>query len=117
MKTNEEIIRACYDAYVSKDRGAIEALLADDFTFTSPLDDCISRSQYFERCWPNSEHIDAFSIKKLFVQGDEAFVQYEMHSKGNPPCRNTEFFTLRGGKITHVDVYFGSETGDSARKE
>jgi hypothetical protein len=32
------IARACYRAYVDKDRPAIEALIAEDFHFTSPLD-------------------------------------------------------------------------------
>src|SRR5689334_22949632 len=96
------IIRACYAAYETKDRAAIEKLLADDFTFSSPIDDNISRERYFERCWPNSEHIESFNIERLFVQGDEAFVQYEVKTTGKPPFRNTEFFTLRDGQITHV---------------
>src|SRR5262245_60274246 len=50
------IVRACFTAYERKDRALIELLLAPDFTFSSPLDDCISRERYFERCWPNSEH-------------------------------------------------------------
>jgi hypothetical protein len=33
-----DVARASYLAYVSKDRAAIEALIADDFHFTSPLD-------------------------------------------------------------------------------
>ena len=114
MKTNEEIIRACFAAYESKDRSTIEAIIAEDFTFSSPLDDRINREQYFERCWPNSEHLEHFEIQKLFVTGDEAFVQYEAHPKGKPPFRNTEFFTLRNGQITHVDVYFGRETSEAA---
>ena len=32
------IARAAYAAYVAKDRAAIEALIADEFHFTSPLD-------------------------------------------------------------------------------
>jgi PhnB protein len=117
MKTNEQIIRACFSAYEAKDRAAIEDLLAEDFTFTSPLDDCISRERYFERCWPNSEHIESFRIEKLFAQGGEAFVQYQLKTTGKPPFRNTEFFTLRDGKVTHVDVYFGSETGEAAAQD
>jgi ketosteroid isomerase-like protein len=70
-----DIVRACFTAYEEKDRAAIEALIAPDFTFTSPLDDHIDRDHYFERCWPNSEHLDSFEIEKLFVQGDEAYVQ------------------------------------------
>jgi ketosteroid isomerase-like protein len=113
------IVRACYTAYERKDRALLESLLAPDFTFSSPLDDNISREVYFQRCWPNSEHLKSFEIEKLFVEGDEAFVQYHAHpSNGGPTFRNTEFFTLRDGLITHVDVYFGSETGtDAAREE
>ena len=44
------IARSAYDAYVSKDRATIEALLADDFNFTSPLDNRIGRATYFARC-------------------------------------------------------------------
>jgi PhnB protein len=112
------VVRGCFTAYEQKDRALIESLLAPDFTFSSPLDDNISRERYFERCWPNSEHLETFEIEKLFVEGDEAFVQYVAHPTGaSAPFRNTEFFTLRGGLVTHVDVYFGSETGTDAAQE
>ena len=32
------VVRACLKAYVDKDRNAIEALIAGDYHFTSPLD-------------------------------------------------------------------------------
>ena len=38
------IARACLQAYVDKDRSAIEALLDDDFHFTSPLDNALDRA-------------------------------------------------------------------------
>jgi uncharacterized protein (TIGR02246 family) len=110
MNTTEDLIRACFRAYEKKDRAAIEALLAPDFTFTSPLDDCIDRARYFERCWPNSAHIGVVHIEKLFTQGNEGFAQYRLEPKGKPAFRNTEFFTTRDGLITHVDVYFGEES-------
>lgn len=113
-----DVVRACYTAYETKDRALLESLLAPDFTFSSPLDDHISRERYFERCWPNSEHVGTFDIEKLFVEGDEAFVQYLAHPiEHRPTFRNTEFFTLCDGKVTHVDVYFGSETGTTAAEE
>jgi ketosteroid isomerase-like protein len=112
------LVRACFTAYERKDRALIESLLAPDFTFSSPLDDHISRERYFERCWPNSEQTGTFKIEKLFVQGNEAFVQYYARpTGGRAPFRNTEFFTVRNGLITHVDVYFGSETGTAAAEE
>jgi ketosteroid isomerase-like protein len=49
--SNAAIARAAYRAYVTKDRAALEALLADDFHFTSPLDNRLDRDTYFRRCW------------------------------------------------------------------
>jgi uncharacterized protein YndB with AHSA1/START domain/ketosteroid isomerase-like protein len=104
--TIEKLVRACFAAYVAKDREAIEALLADDFHFTSPLDNRIDRATYFEVCWPNSERMDGFDIERICVEGDRAFVTYEGRM-GNERFRNTEVHTVRGNKIADVEVYFG----------
>jgi hypothetical protein len=45
------VAKKTYQAYVNKDRAAIESLVAEDFRFTSPLDNCINRETYFARCW------------------------------------------------------------------
>ena len=78
MNSIADLVRKCFAAYESKDREAIESLLSDHFTFSSPLDDKISRENYFERCWPNSEHFRAFHIEQLFTDGNQAFVTYEV---------------------------------------
>ena len=65
------IARAAYEAYVSKDRAAIEGLIAPDFHFTSPLDNRIDRATYFARCWPNSETMKDFEFINLIVDGDQ----------------------------------------------
>ena len=59
------LARACYEAYETCDRQALENLIADDFPFWSPQDDGIDRTTYFERCWPNSEMLAAFDFKRL----------------------------------------------------
>ena len=61
-----QLARDCYGAYESGDRRVVEELLTDDFTFYSPPDPGIDRATYFERCWPNSELIEAFEFKRLF---------------------------------------------------
>ncbi len=76
------IARASYEAYGRKDRAAIENLMADDFHFTSPLDNRIDRSTYFARCWPNSERIEGFDFINLVPDGDRVFVTYEGRSTG-----------------------------------
>jgi hypothetical protein len=102
-----EIARACYEAYVSKDRSAIEALIADDFHFTSPRDNRLDRATYFERCWPNSERIEGFDFVHLVPSGDKVFVTYEGRSAGNGGFRNTEILTMSGDQIVEAEVYFG----------
>ncbi|HEX9167890.1 MAG TPA: hypothetical protein VF886_03050 [Roseiarcus sp.] len=44
-----ELARRNYLAYVDKDRAAMERLIAEDFHFTSPLDNRLDRKTYFER--------------------------------------------------------------------
>ncbi len=109
MKSPAELVRACYTAYEMKDRAALEELLSEDFTFTSPVDDHISRARYFERCWPNSQHLSSFDIKDLFVEENHVCVRYDARTSTGMTFGNVEFFTLRAGKITQVQVYFGSE--------
>lgn len=108
------IVRRCFEAYEKKDRGMIEPLLSEDFTFGSPIDDNISRERYFARCWPNSEHLASFSFERMIEDGDEVVATYLARSTSGAEFRNTEVFTFRGDKITHVQVYFGSETGGEA---
>jgi ketosteroid isomerase-like protein len=103
----EELVRACYAAYVNKDRAAIESRLSDDFHFTSPLDNRIDKAAYFKICWPNSEQFEAVEIESVLVGGDRAAATYNARLKGNKQFRNTEVYTVRDGKITEVEVYFG----------
>jgi len=108
------LVRACFTAYEKKDRAALEKVLSADFTFTSPLDDNISRELYFERCWPQSEKLLRFNIEKIVEAGDSAYVTYEATLVDGKKFRNTEVFRVDGHQISHVDVYFGSETVTAA---
>jgi ketosteroid isomerase-like protein len=105
--TRVAIARACYEAYVAKDRAAIEALLAEDFHFTSPIDNRLDRATYFARCWPNNHRIEGFDFIHLAPEGDNVFVTYEGRSTEGHRFRNTEIITVRGDQIVEVEVYFG----------
>ena len=100
------IARASYAAYVTKDRAAIERLIAEDFHFTSPLDNRIDRTTYFARCWPNSASIEGFDFIHLVPDGNRVFVTYEGRTKDHR-FRNTELLTIKDGRIIDAEVYFG----------
>jgi ketosteroid isomerase-like protein len=102
-----QLVRDCYGAYESGDRSVIEDLLSDDLTFFSPPDPGIDRRLYFERCWPNSESVEAFDFKRLVEVGDEVLVTYESTKTDGRRFRNTEIFGFDGDKISRVEVYFG----------
>lgn len=101
------IAQACLQAYVDKDRAAIESLIADEFHFTSPFDNALDRKAYFERCWPNSAMMKAFDIVHACSEDERAFVVYEARTTAGKRFRNTEMYTARDGKLVSVEVYFG----------
>ena len=46
--------RELYLAFAAGDRDAVDGILADDFTFSSPVDVGLDRAGYFGRCWPGA---------------------------------------------------------------
>ena len=105
------LARACYRAYETGDRQALEELVADDFAFWSPQDDGIDRATYFDRCWPNHETLAAFEFKRLHELGDEVLVTYEAQRYDGTRFRNTEVLTFAGDQLTLAEVYFGWNLG------
>lgn len=107
-RSKADIVRALFAAYRSNDRKTVEDAFTDDFRFTSPYDDRIDKTSYFDRCWRNSGWIERHELERILVQGDEAFVTYECVAKGGKSFRNTEFFAFADDKINRIDVYFGA---------
>jgi ketosteroid isomerase-like protein len=106
-RDSAEIAKRMYRAYVDKDRSAIERLIAEDFHFTSPLDNRLDRKTYFERCWPNCRWIAGFDFIAVVPSGERVYVTTVGHSDSGRSFRNTEMLTFRDGKVVEVEVYFG----------
>jgi hypothetical protein len=102
-----DLARRYFAAYETKDRAAVDDLLSDDFTFTSPRDDHIGRAAYFARCWPNSANVRTIEIEKLCEHGAEVFICYRQELLTGAEFRNVELLRFAGGKLAAVDVYFG----------
>ncbi|MBL6854072.1 MAG: nuclear transport factor 2 family protein [Alphaproteobacteria bacterium] len=106
----EAIIRKHYKAWENKDWPTENALLADNFTFSSAAGDArISKSVFKTRCWDNNVNdIRRFDLLRLFPSGDEAFVLYNCVTMNNKNIRNVEYFQVRDGRITDLECYFGA---------
>lgn len=101
-----ELAKRAMQAYVEKDRAAMEALLAEDFHFTSPYDNALDRARYFAVCWPNSAAMRGCTVITAVEGAERAFITYEVRTDDRA-FRNTELHTARDGKLVSVEVYFG----------
>jgi ketosteroid isomerase-like protein len=108
----EEIVRKWYKAWEKKDQPQFEALMADNFTFTSAAgDDHISKSAFKTQCWDTQvDFIDRFDLERVFGSGNEAFVKYLCHTKNGKSFRNVEYFRLRDAKVESIECYFGGKS-------
>src|SRR5687768_15172319 len=98
MATNPlAIARACLQAYVDKDQAAIEALLDEDFHFTSPIDNALDRATYLRICWPNCVYFGRFDSVFELEKGDRACIVYEAEMTTGKRLRNCEVYVVRDG--------------------
>ena len=96
-----------YEAFAAGDRKFFEQYLAENFTFSSPLDVGLDRAGYFERCWPGAGRGTEFKFLRLTEHDDEVVVTYEMTKPNGEKGRNTEILRIEDNKIISVEVYFG----------
>jgi ketosteroid isomerase-like protein len=110
--TNEEIIRKWYAAWEKKDFGTFNALLADNFTFSSAAgDDHISKSTFKTQCWDTQvDFIQQIDLERITTGPDDAFVKYLCHTKNGKSFRNVEYLRIKDGKLQSIECYFGAQS-------
>ncbi|WP_043268118.1 nuclear transport factor 2 family protein [Streptomyces sp. CT34] len=107
-RSNVETVRAGFAAYLSQDRAAMERLLADEFVFTSPQDDHIGKAAFLEVCFPTAYRVRSQELLDTVALDDEqVFVRYEYELTTGERHRNVEVLTVRDGRLTETQVYFG----------
>jgi SnoaL-like domain len=111
--TAEEIVRKWYKTWEveKKDWGPFDALLADNFTFSSAAgDDHISKSAFKTNCWDTQiNFIGQVDLERVVGSGNEAFAKYLCHTKNGKSFRNVEYFRLKDGKVEAIECYFGGK--------
>ena len=108
---SQEAVRKYYAAWETKDWHPVDVQLADDFTFSSPLDDHISKSAFKKGCWDTQiAFIDRFDLKQVIGTDHEAFVMYVCHTTNGKTFQNVEYFQFRDGKVKAVECYFGGQS-------
>ncbi len=107
---NIEVARSLLQAYLDQDRARAERLLAEDLTFTSPQDDRINRQAYFDRCFPTADRLRSQTLlHAVALDEHNVVIAYEYELQTGERHRNTEIITIRGGKATEIQVFFGGK--------
>jgi ketosteroid isomerase-like protein len=106
--SDSDVARAVFAAYLAQDRETAERLLADDLVFTSPQDDHIDRAAYFDRCFPSVDRLRSQELLEVVPTGTGGvFLLYEYELVDGGCYRNTELLTVRDGRVSEVQVFFG----------
>lgn len=106
--TDAEIVRDVFESYLQQDEQRAARLLADDFTFTSPQDDHIDKTAFFERCFPTTARLASYDLRYVTpAGGGDVFVMYDYVLKTGEHHRNVEVLTVRDGHVVETQVFFG----------
>lgn len=109
---NEGVVRRYFKSWEKKDWAPFDAILASDFTFTSPNDDDhISKTAFKARCWDSQiDFVDRFDLELLMAKGNDVLVKYLCHTKNGKQFRNVEYHRLADQKIEAIECYFGGKS-------
>ena len=106
--TNASEIVESYRAALGKgDFAAARKLMQDDMNFQGPIDTFNRADDYLEATRKLASIIQRIDLKKVFVDGDDVCVLYDMVT--NTPAGTAfivEWYQVKGGKIASMRAVF-----------
>lgn len=104
-------IERYYEAYRTRDREALEALLSDDFRFRSPFGSFDGRDAMLDVIWPHVGRSWATNLR-IYGEPPEFVVLYENDADpgvDHPRAHMAERIRFEGDRITEIEVFIGPE--------
>ena len=95
-----------FGAWTTKDFSRARELLHDDVSFTGPIDTFSDADSYIASLRQLSGIITGVDKHKVFVDGDDVCVIYDLKTAPVPTSRTCEWYRVRDGKIASVSVVF-----------
>jgi len=106
MARAREVVAAFQQAVGQKDFDAARNLLRDDLEFHGPIDTFRKADDYVRALAKLSSIVEGVEVRKLFEDGDDVCVLYDMSTRVAGTSFVSEWFHLEGGKIATVRVVF-----------
>jgi ketosteroid isomerase-like protein len=106
MTDAAQVAEAFFDSWTGKDFERARELLHDDVSFEGPIESFTSADSYLASLQQLSGIVTGAEKLKLFVDGDDVCVIYDLKTAPVPSSRTCEWYRVQGGKIAAVSVVF-----------
>ena len=106
MADGAQVAEGFFDAWTSKDFERARELLHDDVAFEGPIETFSDADSYVASLRQLSGIITGVQKQKVFVDGDDVCVIYDLKTAPVPRSRTCEWYHVRDGKIASVSVVF-----------
>ncbi len=106
MADPKQVAEGFFDAWTSKDFERARRLLHDDVSFEGPIDSFSDADGYLTSLRQLSGIVTGAEKRKVFVDGDDVCVIYDLKTAPVPSSRTCEWYLVRDGRIAAVSVVF-----------
>ena len=106
MTDPRQIGEGFFEAWTSKDFERARGLLHDDLSFEGPIDSFGDADSYLASLRQLSGIVTGAEKHKVFVDGDDVCVIYDLKTAPVPVSRTCEWYRVRDGRIAEVSVVF-----------
>jgi ketosteroid isomerase-like protein len=106
MADAAHVAEGFFDAWTSKDFDRARSLLHDDVSFQGPIDTFADADSYIASLRQLSGIVTAAEKQKVFVDGDDVCVIYDLKTAPVPSSRTCEWYRVRDGRVATVSVVF-----------
>ena len=106
MTDARRVAEEFFGAWTGKDFNRARALLHDDLSFKGPIDTFDDADAYLRALQGLSQIVTGATKRKVFVDGDDVCVIYDLNTAPVPSAPTAEWYQVRDGRIAAIRVFF-----------
>jgi ketosteroid isomerase-like protein len=106
MADAAQVAEDFFAAWTGKDFDRARTLLHDDLAFTGPIDTFDDADAYLRAIRGLSQIVTGAVRRKVFVDGDDVCVIYDLKTGPVPSAPTAEWYRVRDGRIASIQVFF-----------
>ena len=106
MADAARVAEGFFDAWTSMDFARARELVHDDVVFEGPIDAFNDADAYLASLQQLGAIVTGADKRKVFVDGDDVCVIYDLKTMPVPSSRTCEWYRVRDGRVASVSVVF-----------